>query len=65
MARALQIGDEAVFAQCDVTNEEQLAAAVDLATSKFGRLDVMVNNAGANGVATLFTTLSLDLMRQI
>eukprot|EP00873_Tetraselmis_striata_P039947 jgi/Tetstr1/460211/TSEL_005526.t1 len=39
----------AMFAECDVTQEEQVSAAVDVATGKFGRLDVMFNNAGIIG----------------
>jgi NAD(P)-dependent dehydrogenase (short-subunit alcohol dehydrogenase family) len=38
-----------VFAECDVTREEQVAALVDLAVSRFGRLDIMFNNAGIVG----------------
>jgi NAD(P)-dependent dehydrogenase (short-subunit alcohol dehydrogenase family) len=32
--------------QCDVTKEDQVAATVQVALAKFGRLDVVVNNAG-------------------
>lgn len=38
--------DSVAFAQCDVTDAEQVQAAIDLAASRFGGLDVMVNNAG-------------------
>ena len=34
---------------CDVTEEEQVAALVDLAVSRFGKLDIMFNNAGIVG----------------
>ena len=35
-----------VFQKTDVTNVDDWKAVVDLAFSKFGRLDVLVNNAG-------------------
>jgi NAD(P)-dependent dehydrogenase (short-subunit alcohol dehydrogenase family) len=48
-ARAL--GSHAVFAQADVTSEEQVKAAVDLTVSAFGRLDGVVNAAGIGPAA--------------
>ena len=44
-----ELGDASVFGACDVTKEEDVAALVDLATAKFGRLDIMFNNAGIVG----------------
>ena len=43
------LGDNARFIACDVTVEDRVAAAVDLAMSTWGRLDVMFNNAGIVG----------------
>jgi len=42
-------GAAAAFAVCDVTQEDQVAALVDLAVSRFGALDVMFNCAGIVG----------------
>ena len=44
-----RLGSAACYTHCDVTDEDQIAAAVDLAASKWGRLDVMFNNAGIIG----------------
>ena len=41
--------DTACYTRCDVTDEGQVAAAVDLAVARHGRLDVMFNNAGITG----------------
>jgi NAD(P)-dependent dehydrogenase (short-subunit alcohol dehydrogenase family) len=41
--------DKVRFAKCDVTQEADIAAAVQLAVSAFGGLDILFNNAGAGG----------------
>lgn len=37
---------DAIASECDVSKDDLVAATVELAMSKFGRLDVVVNNAG-------------------
>lgn len=39
-------GGQAVFARCDVTKRAEVAALIATAVARFGRFDVMVNNAG-------------------
>ena len=39
-------GGEAVAAVCDVRDEGHVCGAIDTAVERFGRIDVMVNNAG-------------------
>jgi NAD(P)-dependent dehydrogenase (short-subunit alcohol dehydrogenase family) len=39
----------AVYVRCDVSQESDIAKAVDTAVTKFGRLDCMFNNAGTGG----------------
>src|SRR5574343_1460414 len=34
------------YAHCDVTSEDEIKAALDLAKSAFGGLDILFNNAG-------------------
>ncbi len=46
---AERLGSAAVYVRCDVANEDDIAATVDLALARFGRLDVMFNNAGIIG----------------
>ena len=55
-----ELGDSARFALCNVTRESDVAAAVDLAVSEFGRLDVMFNNAGIIGAVGRISEMSLD-----
>nr|XP_043633964.1 xanthoxin dehydrogenase-like [Erigeron canadensis] len=43
------LGDDTLFFHGDVTVEEDISHAVDLAVNKFGTLDIMVNNAGLAG----------------
>ena len=38
-------GGKALFSKCDVGNEQEIAAAVDLAIATWQRIDVLVNNA--------------------
>ncbi|KAB2680958.1 glucose 1-dehydrogenase [Brucella pseudintermedia] len=44
--RIVSEGGSAIAVACDVADEAQVAAAVDLAVSQFGRLDMAFNNAG-------------------
>lgn len=48
-ALAESLGEAATFVYVDVTDEEQVAGAIDSACERFGALDAMVNNAGLLG----------------
>jgi 7-alpha-hydroxysteroid dehydrogenase len=42
-------GGKAIGLACDVTNEEARQGAVDAAVKKFGKLTILINNAGGGG----------------
>src|ERR1700743_577482 len=40
------LGVDAVFCYCDISNEEQVKSAAKTTKDRFGRADVLINNAG-------------------
>jgi NAD(P)-dependent dehydrogenase (short-subunit alcohol dehydrogenase family) len=63
-ALAAELGDCVVAERVDVTREADVAAAVDRAVARFGRLDCMFNNAGMLGVIGSIVDHSLDAWNQ-
>lgn len=59
-ALAAELGDGAVYRHCDVTRETDIAALVDAAVSEFGRLDIMMNNAGIVGARGPVATIAAE-----
>ncbi len=55
-AQIRDAGGEALFVKLDVTREEDWRSAVQSTLSKFGRLDVLVNNAGTGAGSTVEET---------
>ena len=51
--RIVQAGGEAACLATDVTRREDLAALVGLACDRFGKLDVLVSNAGVGPISAL------------
>lgn len=47
---ANSLGENVVYQHTDVSKEADIEAMIDLAVSKFGRLDCLFNNAGFGGV---------------
>ncbi len=60
MALVAELGENTRFALCNVTKEADVAAAVDLAVSEFGRLDVMFNNAGIIGAVGRISEMPVE-----
>jgi NAD(P)-dependent dehydrogenase (short-subunit alcohol dehydrogenase family) len=54
------LGERAAVAACDVTDEAQVAAAMDLAIERFGRLDAAFANAGIVGVVGPIADTPMD-----
>ena len=62
VAAAIGTHDDLLAVQLDVTRAEDAQAAVEAAVAKFGRIDVLVNNAG-NFFAGFFEELSPEQVR--
>lgn len=63
-ALAAELGENAVFCRLDVTRPEDWSAAVDAANTRWGVVDVLVNNAGI-GASAEFDDESLDSFRKV
>jgi NAD(P)-dependent dehydrogenase (short-subunit alcohol dehydrogenase family) len=56
-------GDKAFYVHCDVTDEEQVAAAVDAAVERFDQLDIVFHSAGIVGAVGPIATTPGDEWR--
>lgn len=59
-----ELGSVAVSVPTDVTDHDDVAALVDAAITRFGRIDVLVNNAGIGKVGTIDSAAFADNVRQ-
>jgi 3-oxoacyl-[acyl-carrier protein] reductase len=60
-ATASDLGVKAI--PCDVTSEEQVRALVDGTVAEYGRLDVMINNAGLGGTQSVLDMTDEEWLR--
>ncbi|KAL5728632.1 hypothetical protein ACHQM5_001696 [Ranunculus cassubicifolius] len=60
-----QLDENAIYVHCDVTKEDEIRNLVDTTISKYGKLDIMYNNAGIiEGVmGSILTAEKADLDR--
>ncbi len=54
------MGAETIFIQADVRSEDEVQALFTRALSRFGRLDIVVNNAGTEGRTAPFTDVTQE-----
>jgi len=62
---AKELGSRALFARCDVAEEADWELAIGSVLSEFGRLDVLVNNAGVLQMETIERTSAEDYLRLV
>jgi NAD(P)-dependent dehydrogenase (short-subunit alcohol dehydrogenase family) len=58
---ASEIGDDAVACQLDVRDEESISRCIARIAAEYGRLDVLVNNAGITGGGWSTSAVDVDL----
>ena len=60
-----KITESALVQSCDVTQEAEVAALFEQAKERFGRIDVLFNNAGRGSFASLIDELSVAEWREV
>ena len=58
LEEVLKKGREAVFIQCDVSDSHQVQDMVDQTIRKFGKVDILVNNAAIGAIIKTITEIS-------
>ena len=59
-AEISETGGEAMFVQMDVTSEQDWTRTISQTVTRFGKLDILINNAGVTGSALTSDLLDLD-----
>jgi NADP-dependent 3-hydroxy acid dehydrogenase YdfG len=62
--RIARAGGEAAYARTDVKRRDDLSGLVKLASERYGKLDVLVNNAGVMPISPLSTTCASRIGRR-
>ncbi|CAM0907252.1 unnamed protein product [Alopecurus aequalis] len=58
---AAELGPDATYTRCDVSDESQIAAAVDLAVERHGHPDILYSNTGVSRSLSQTSVGTLDL----
>nr|XP_034887368.1 tropinone reductase-like 1 [Populus alba] len=66
-ALAQKLGEDVCYIHCDVSNEDEVSNLVDATVKKYGKLDIMYNNAGIldRSLGSILDTPKSDLDRLI
>ena len=64
VAQSLPASAETLAVPTDMTNQAQVRALIDAACERFGRVDLLINNAGQAAVGSV-ATINLEHYRQI
>ena len=51
-----RFGDKAIFIKCDVSKSDEVNNLVKVCLDRFGKVDIMVNNAGIGGLGDILMT---------
>lgn len=62
---AEEAGDGLIFQRCDMSRESEVAALIDTAVGRFGKLDAIFNNAGIEQPVTPSHELTEDLFDRV
>lgn len=64
-ALAQVLGDSAMYAHLDVSDETQWRSVVQRAEAEFGPLRVLINNAGIGGIPTTLVDTDIDVWHRV
>jgi NAD(P)-dependent dehydrogenase (short-subunit alcohol dehydrogenase family) len=58
-------GQKALAVPCDVTDEDQVRSMVEKTLDTFGRIDILINNAGMGGIRPVWGTTRSNFERML